>query len=372
MSMLIRILVAAAAMVAAPCALGQTRVMLKSAVKMETAIDSLLLSHIAEITGDGADALGAVEVAPSPLSARDRWVTVDIEQVRGALTKHGVNWGTTSLHGSECRVRLESQAPTVQSESRAREARPGKPEPQPVSFTGPSTIKMMAAARLADLYGVERGEIRIAWPVDDTGFLEEPVGGRRIDLHPLGVATSARVPLRISVFEGERMVASKLVTAESLVQREIVVVTERVARLELLSEASIAVERRWVSPGPKAPATPNQVIGRCALGHLDTGRVVNVGDVGMPLAVKRGDVVDVHCLSGTITVRMKARALSDAKVGELVQLRTEGQKQTFSARMDVPRRAVMVVGGMEAVGSSGVPRSAVEPAAVSTRSEGPR
>jgi flagella basal body P-ring formation protein FlgA len=51
----------------------------------------------------------------------------------------------------------------------------------------------------------------------------------------------------------------------------------------------------------------------------------------------------VHVLSGSVTVRAKARAMSNARDGELVQLKLEGSDRPLTARMSGRGRAVMVV-----------------------------
>jgi hypothetical protein len=66
--------------------------------------------------------------------------------------------------------------------------------------------------------------------------------------------------------------------------------------------------------------------------------------VQAPLAARRGDLVTVHCLSGGVTVRLRARAQGDIRDGETGEFRADGAKKTCPARMDGAGRAVMVMG----------------------------
>ena len=69
--------------------------------------------------------------------------------------------------------------------------------------------------------------------------------------------------------------------------------------------------------------------------------MVRESDVEPPVLVKRGERISVHCLSGGVVVRIKARALADAREGELVECRADGGEQVISAR--VTGRAVAVI-----------------------------
>ncbi|MCA9292865.1 MAG: flagella basal body P-ring formation protein FlgA, partial [Phycisphaerales bacterium] len=59
------------------------------------------------------------------------------------------------------------------------------------------------------------------------------------------------------------------------------------------------------------------------------------------LAIRRGDLVQVHCLSGGLVVRGRGRAMANGRVGELIECKLEGAERSFLARVDGPGRVVM-------------------------------
>jgi flagella basal body P-ring formation protein FlgA len=57
--------------------------------------------------------------------------------------------------------------------------------------------------------------------------------------------------------------------------------------------------------------------------------------------VRRGELVTVHCVSGGIVVKAKARARAEARQDEVIELQMDGSKKTFRARIVGPGRAVV-------------------------------
>jgi flagella basal body P-ring formation protein FlgA len=113
-------------------------------------------------------------------------------------------------------------------------------------------------------------------------------------------------------------------------------------RGEVLRSEDIAAETRWVAPGVETCA-PERVIGAAVRNRLAPGEVITEADLAPPVVVEKGDQVMVRCVAGGVAVAMRARALSDAKDGGLVQLQSVDRPgSTFEARMDGPGRAVLV------------------------------
>lgn len=70
------------------------------------------------------------------------------------------------------------------------------------------------------------------------------------------------------------------------------------------------------------------------------GEIIRDSHTEQPLVIRKGDLVDIHCISGSIHMKIVARALEPAKEGQTVRFQATDSKRTLSARADGPRRAV--------------------------------
>jgi flagella basal body P-ring formation protein FlgA len=118
-------------------------------------------------------------------------------------------------------------------------------------------------------------------------------------------------------------------------------------RRQQLTAEILTTSEQWLSPGAGAPCTLEQAVGSVARGRINAGRVITPDLLLAPIAVRRGDLVPVHCLSGNVRVEVKARALADARDGEMVELRIDGAKNSFSARMTGGKAVMLVNTGAE-------------------------
>jgi flagella basal body P-ring formation protein FlgA len=109
----------------------------------------------------------------------------------------------------------------------------------------------------------------------------------------------------------------------------------------VLSEADIRTEERWLPPGQAREASAERLIGQALRRRIDSGKPIGAQDVASPIVARRGQDLWVHCLSGPLVIKTKAKAMSDARDGELVRVQMEGSSKTLTARMSGPGKAVM-------------------------------
>src|SRR5437868_4624335 len=72
------------------------------------------------------------------------------------------------------------------------------------------TIRGAVWSRLVELYSVDADELRLAFEVADNDFLAQAVGPRRVDVQPGGTGASQRVPVNISIYDGDRVLTTRL------------------------------------------------------------------------------------------------------------------------------------------------------------------
>jgi flagella basal body P-ring formation protein FlgA len=289
------------------------------------------LRDVASLSGAAAEALADTVVVP----AGERAGAVDIAQVRRAIAglepPARVNWGRLTLRGSTCLL-----LPDVG---------PGPPTPatRPEPDAGAATVRRAILDRLAQVLSVEPQDLRVTFDDADGEVLDLSVAGRTVSVRPVG--SGERVPLAVTVYEGERIIAARTLRAGVLVRRQVVVAAAARRRGDLIGPGDVASEVRWVSPGVQAAAV-ERAVGLAVRSRLVPGQVVTPQDLEPPVVVAKGELVAVHCVAGTVVVRTTGRALGVARDGEVVKLESLAEPgRTFYARMDGRGRAVVVQGG---------------------------
>lgn len=340
-----RLAVLAVMALLAPCASAQGTIELRRTARLQPE-QSLTLSSIAELSGP--DALRWADLDLSELTARPpsdlphtpgdepqvEWKNITIDQVRAELERQkDIHWGRLSLRGSLCSVQL------------APKAAPSKPSATPPSAkdaapaTGP-TIQELAQARIAQIIGLDAADVRTEFAQQDAELLAMHTSGRVVELQPMG--KSDRITLSVRVFEEDRVVASGSIRAKVLVRRDVVVARDAVARGAGLTTENTAIESRWIGP-TEIPAIPADALGKISKGRLKAGQMILPQDIEPAIAAKKGDMVSVDCISGTVILRRTMRALETGREGDTIELAGLTGKATAQARLSAPGRAVMVL-----------------------------
>lgn len=342
---LLPLLAAGALLLGAQRSLAATRVVIQSTASVDSPSPGrpITLGDIAKIEGQEAPTLTPIVVLAKPVAAADGTVSIALSQVRSAMDAAGVHWGRVTLGGSPCVVRVQPAhtEPSRDARTPLPNALPKNP-PQPVDAAA-GTMRSVIGLRLAELYGVDVQDLRVAFDPGDDEFLASAYTGDRIDIQPAASAGSPRVPIKVTTYSGDRVLLDRTVMSQALIQRRVVTSTGPVDRGHAIGGAGLVEAVQWLSPGVK-PASAEQVAGSVATRKVAAGQVIVVDDIAPPIVVKRGDTVWVHALSGSVTVKAKAKALGQGRDGEMIAFKLDGSDRVFNARMSGPGRAVLVVG----------------------------
>lgn len=336
--------IAALVALAAPAqfARGQTTISLRSAAQLSDPAHPLTLADVADISGDEAAKWAALVLAPR---AADQ-PSITISAIRAALNTAGANFGRLTLRGSVCNISLPQPASHPAPAATARPARSG-PNYTVIDVSGPQTAAKAIARRLAAHYDVAPEDLQLAFDPADLIALGVNVPDRHvIEVKPAASPTSSRIPIRATIYSGDRVVAEHRVTADVLLKRDVFIANRDIDRRDTITEQDIRPERRWLAPGAARSSSPprESIVNATARARIKDGDLIAASDVEAPLVIRRGDVVYVHCLSGSIAVQARARALAAGREGELIAFRMEGADESFTARIAGPGRAVMVAG----------------------------
>jgi flagella basal body P-ring formation protein FlgA len=245
-----------------------------------------------------------------------------------------VNWGRITLRGSECRVvRAAEPVPP------AAVAAPSAAAPRP-AIEG--TVRGATIARVAQWCGVAPEDLRITFAPEDDDILNLPVAGRTLEVRAAG--DSDRLPIAIALYAGDRTVASKTIRTSVEVRRTVLVTASAQHRGDTIRDEDVTEESRWVGPTVKA-ASREQAIGATVQGRLDARAVVTEDDVAPSVVVRKGEIVSIRCISGSIVLATRGRAMGPGRTGELAQFQSlDGSKRTFFARIDGKGRAIVSAG----------------------------
>ncbi len=90
-----------------------------------------------------------------------------------------------------------------------------------------------------------------------------------------------------------------------------------------------------------APHDADEVIGMAARRPLREGAAASLHDVSAPVVIKRGDVVQVSYEADGIKLVLQAQAMSDATIGQAVNVVNPASKKTIQAVAAGPGAAVV-------------------------------
>lgn len=309
----------------------------------------VVLSDIADLRGPGAQALASTPVAGElPEGA---WATIDPASVRAALEAlppGRVDWTNLTLKGGAVRVRLLPAQPAPTQASAPTPASEREPEYRPA----PGTVGALVPARLADFLAATLDGVRVEFSRADSAILDLSAEGRAVEIRP--GALSDRVPMTITVYEGERIIARGSARAGVSVRRQAATARRELRRGEPLTPDAFELADQWLSPAVR-PATAGELEGALARGRIRAGRVILPADLEAPEAVKKGDLVWVHTVSGGLSLKRLSRAREDGRVGDVIAFepadpgtggrgRAGGEGREYRARVSGPGEAVIDLG----------------------------
>lgn len=327
------ILIVLAVLLLARAASGQSSIELRTAASVPDGVP-VTLEHVARLDGPDAAALGAtVLLEPEQRARGGAESQITLDDIRRALKDKRVNWGRITLRGAACRLVPFASASPPPAPPPARAA------PRATEPIVDGTVRAAAIARLCQVLGVSPPDLEAAFAPEDAGILDLPTAGRTLEIRPIGL--SDRLPLAISLYEKDRVVAAKSIRVGVRVRRPVVIIGVDKRRGEMIDPAEVTTESKWLGPGD-TPASLEQTVGAGVRSRLDAGQVVLAQDVEPLVAVRKGEVIAIRCISGSLVLSTRGRALAAGKDGELVQFQALDSKRTFYARMDGRGRAIIV------------------------------
>jgi len=330
-------------------AASQTTVTLNASARVQPDA-AVHLNDLATIVGDDAQSIGCISVfesAASQCKGGNGWFEVSVGDIRSALEASHAILGRTTLRGATCVVRLSGStvAPkTARAPIGSKQIREQQ-EPTTVDTADAPTVRTILALTLARFLGVNAENLKIGFDAKDETLLSKPTEGKRVDVQPAASALNEQIPVRIYIYSGDKLLSSDTITVKALVRRTMLSAAQAIDRKTTIDAGMLTTGQSWVSPNTPMTCTMEQALGAVARANIRAGQPILAKQIDTPLLIHRGDTVEIHCLSGSVTLKAaRARALGAGREGEYVSFQLIGSKKTFTARVSGRGLAIIVVG----------------------------
>jgi flagella basal body P-ring formation protein FlgA len=167
-----------------------------------------------------------------------------------------------------------------------------------------------------------------------------------VELAPRGANTHGRVAVGVRCYAPQNW--SIFLTGDVKVMQPVVVTQVPIRRGELIRPAMLGTETRDLSRLRNLYYTDTAaVVGKEARRHFAAGSVLFASQLKAPLAVERGQRVQIVARSGTVEISSRGEALEDGSLGEQIRVRNLQSERIVFAWIDAPGRVVTRRSGAE-------------------------
>ncbi|MFG0328739.1 MAG: flagellar basal body P-ring formation chaperone FlgA [Phycisphaerales bacterium] len=326
------------------------RVVLRSTMAIEQdATAQIALGQIADLEGDYAESLAAIVVTQwEPGDAPDK---ITIRKVRTALEQAEVNLGRVALSGSECRLerrRERVKRPAIapsESDSADDEAPEWK---WAADWMEEATVRGHVG-RFVAIDRLARSPHEVQLSFDPTqGSLERAVVDEVVEIVPEGTPNSGRWPLLINVYRHDEVVLSFRTLVDVRTLDRVVIVRRDLPRGHALGHGDLREESRLLPPHPEPAVNRSQdAHGMVTAARLNEGQILRENDLEAPIRVKRNREINFRAMHSGFIVRVRAKALEDGRVGDIIRIQLLMDRSEHLARVDRNGEVVPITTEME-------------------------
>ncbi|MEQ9455408.1 MAG: flagellar basal body P-ring formation chaperone FlgA [Phycisphaeraceae bacterium] len=321
----------------------------------ESAGPEIRLADVAELDGTAAVRLADATVAT--FSSGQMSIELSAELLRQNLTESGANWADLSLMGFASVIveRIES----AETESFHQTPLPVAVEPgmaasnpdQPVRVETPRTLRQQILRQLSQQTGVDLQDLALHADPRDRSLLDRPLFGERytIELGPEGagyVAILSRVAAAID--ETPRRARLRVFRKD-----QVLVARTPLRRGDVLRARDLEVRSLELPLDQTGYYRSVEQVGGLLIGRsIGAGEPIAPSDLLAEEVVKRGDLIHVTCVIGSMQVRTIATARDNGAIGDTVALRSNSSGRTFYGVVTGDRQARVDTPGILAMGES--------------------
>jgi flagella basal body P-ring formation protein FlgA len=308
------------------------------------------LADVAALEGDIPAAHADTVVAR--LEATQTFINLSQDSLKQQLGRAGVNWARVALKGFEnCEVtRGNADKPKTEKKpaSRAPDSIDAPPSPvlanptEEIGIDAQVTVRQRIGDWLRQLHGICDDSLRIAFAERDAKALDALVAGDRLVLTSGATTNMGRVPVTIQRFRGEKLTDTQRLTIDVARRQLAVVAAKAIARGAVVLPDDVEVREVFIDRDKvEVVAAMSDAVGQVAAQPLRVGAVLLKDMVRPALLVRRNEVVQVQALAGGFMVQTEGRALEDGGEGDVIEVRNERSRDTFTARVVALKRVLV-------------------------------
>ena len=323
---------------------------LKNAVRLVGDAKVVTLADIAEIDGHDASRYSNLHIAD--INTPGSVMEISVKDVRTALEQAGVNWALVNLSGRKVIVRPSrdgsAEAPIAMagaSLGNAKSIKAASVPSQPSTadaIVSSGTIRGQVADRIVAGLHVDPKNLRLNFDDGDAAFLDSGLDTMRLEIDPQSSFNSDRIALTLRLWSDNRVQSQRTISVQPLLLIKAATAMHDIEKDQIIAEENLASTDQWLPPSQVAlTISLPQAVGRSAAKKLNAGEVIRDKSIRRDAIVKRGEQVTVRCLVGGVAISMQAEARADGSEGDVIELRKQGERDTF--RATVTGRAEAVV-----------------------------
>ncbi|MEM8738209.1 MAG: flagellar basal body P-ring formation chaperone FlgA [Planctomycetota bacterium] len=306
-----------------------------------SASPNVTLVQIAELEGEYAASLGDLVVGR--FAQGQTTLTIQLSTVRRTLTHAQANWSDLALRGrTACVVtRLDAAPVPDQAPDQNHAAAPNRE----LALNHPhadQTLSDLLIAQIAELTAAPLDELDIHFRGDaeTAARLNRSTVVSRYEIEPLSGTGLGRVPLRVRRYDADGTAEQFTVTAEVTRRVTAVVALRSIRRGEVFTSRNLGLrEVEITGDHGEFLADTDLLLGQTAAAALRQDATVYAAHVAPDLLVKRGELVTVECISGSLVIRSVGRASADGALGDIVAIRNPDTRETIYATVTGKRQA---------------------------------
>ena len=189
------------------------------------------------------------------------------------------------------------------------------------------------ADTLADHYSMD-GE----WTLELVRAFAPPTDAF-IEIVEFPTKPTSQMMLRLNVYDAEGTRSSATIFVRVKIWRDAWVTAEPLTRGATMEAHRVETRRVDILRARDLVPADSDVSDLLVNRSLPAGRLITWRDVIRRPLVRRGQMIDVNAVDGTLAVSMKALALEDGAAGELVRVRNTESRREFAAVVIAPGNA---------------------------------
>jgi flagella basal body P-ring formation protein FlgA len=197
-----------------------------------------------------------------------------------------------------------------------------------------TAVRQVVERFVAEALG-ERARDAVVRAIEVPGRLHVPAGAydARVLLPP-GAPILGRTRLQLEVTVDGAVAKTAWITADVGLFGPVVVATRPVGRGEVLAADDLAVDRRDLSQMPRGVVTdPADALAHVTRAPLMANAPVRLEQLHAPMAVRRGDVVQLVAARGSLRITTPGEVRDDAGVGEQVRVVNRSTRKELYGRV---------------------------------------